>query len=228
MALITARGGSRGMPRKNVLSLAGKPLIAWSVEAALKSRRIERTIISTDDPEIADIAKKCGAEVPFMRPPELAGDNVRHMPVVRHAVKWMEQNGNYIPDYVMLLQPTSPLRNVEDIENTIRLAEEKKPDAVISVKEIETHPFYSREITGDGFIRDFPGITQGELIRQEIPDAYTENGSIYLVKRNVILEQESLIPRNSLAYIMPKCRNIDIDTEWEFRLAELIILNKLS
>lgn len=223
IGVITARGGSKGIPGKNIAMVAGKPLIAWTIEEAVKSKSLDRVIVSTDSREIADISIKYGAEAPFLRPSEIAGDASPHVLAVEHAVKWLEENENYKPDYVMLLQPTAPLRIAEDIDGAIKTALEKDADSVISVSEMASHPYYSRKINSDGMIEDMFISRKDFLFRQRLPDAYTENGAIYLLKTEVLFREHNLMPEKIHAYIMPEERTLDIDTPWNLKLAELVL-----
>ncbi len=226
MGLITARGGSKDIPKKNVKMLASKPLIAWSIEAAKQSLDLDRIVVSTDDDEIADIAVKWGANVPFIRPDFLAQDNSPHIDVVIHAIDWLKENQHYLPDYVMLLQPTSPFRTANDIDAAIEIAERNNADSVISVCESPAHPYLNRKISDQGLLSDFVERPSGYLRRQEFPKAYCENGAIYLVKRDIIINRRILNPENTFSYIMkPEC-SLDIDTLWDFQLAEMILKNR--
>jgi N-acylneuraminate cytidylyltransferase/CMP-N,N'-diacetyllegionaminic acid synthase len=228
LGLITARGGSKGLPRKNILPLAGKPLIAWTIEAALQSNLLSRVIISTDDPEIADVGRKCGAEVPFLRPDELAQDNSPSIASVFHSIHWLADHENYCPEYVMLLQPTSPLRSPEDIQRTIQIIQEHKADSVVSVTAVHQHPYWMKTIIPDGKLVDFLTTERSYARRQDLPTAYALNGAIYLTKRDVLLARGSFYGDNTFAYVMPSECSIDIDTPWEFHLAELILKDKLQ
>ena len=223
MGLITARGGSKGILGKNIFPVAGKPLIAWTIEEALKSRLLNKLIVSTDDSRIVEVSREYGAEVPFMRPAELAGDHSSHLQVVEHAVKWVEENQGYAADYVMLLQPTTPLRVAEDIDKVIETAMEKKAEAVLSVSPFNFHPYYARTISREGILRDLVKDRNDFLFRHELPDAYVENGAIYLVRKDVLFGQHSLMPSRIHAYVMPEERVLDIDTPWSMHLAELIL-----
>jgi len=226
LAVITARGGSKGIPGKNLVPVGGKPLIAWSIEVALRAPSVSRVIVSTDDEEIAQEARKWGAEVPFMRPRELAGDYSPHIPVVIHATKWMESHTGIRSDYIMLLQPTSPLRSSKDIENAIRIIMEKQGDSVISVCETSAHPYLSKKLTGDGKIKDFIPCPEGYLARQRIPPVYMFNGAIYLVRRDVLMERKTFQTEKTYAYVMPPDRSLDIDTPWDLYLADLIFRDR--
>jgi CMP-N,N'-diacetyllegionaminic acid synthase len=223
VGLVTARGGSKSVPRKNVQLLAGKPLIAWTIEAARCSRRLSRVIVSTDDPEIAHIAREYGAEVPFLRPPELAQDHSSHISVVEHALYWLKEHEGAQPDYLMLLQPTSPLRTSEDIEAAISIAEAHQAIAVVSVAEAAHHPYLSKRILEDGTLADLVSTDIPYLRRQALPDAYCLNGAIYLNRRQSLLHDRVFWPQGSYAYIMPHERSLDIDSPWDFYLAGLIL-----
>src|SRR5215510_4330966 len=146
LGIIPARGGSKGVRRKNIAPLAGRPMIAWTIAAALGSPSLSRVVISTEDREISEVARSLGADTPFFRPEELARDETPGIAPVLHAVRWLAKEENYTPDYVMLLQPTSPLRITEDIENAVRIAREKQCDAVVSVTEAAGHPFWMKQI----------------------------------------------------------------------------------
>ena len=226
LALITARGGSRSIPKKNIAPLAGKPLIAWTIEAALRSPALSRVIVSTDDTEIAEVAQQWGAEVPFMRPAELARDDSPHIPVVVHAIEWLETHGEMRPEYVLLLQPTSPLRATEDIDNAIRLAFEKDADSVVSVCQAFSHPYLAKRITTDGRLEDFGPRSEGYLARQVLPPAYVVNGAIYLIRRDVLIEKQTFYTERTYAYVMPPERSLDIDSPWDLYLADLILRDK--
>ena len=146
LAIITARGGSKGLPGKNIKLMAGKPMIVWTIEAARQAQSVARVCVSTDDAAIASVSRDWGAEVPFLRPVELARDDTPGIAPVLHAVKWMEEHEGYRPDYVMLLQPTSPLRTAQDITSATELAESKGGDSVVSVSEVKHHPCWAMKI----------------------------------------------------------------------------------
>jgi CMP-N,N'-diacetyllegionaminic acid synthase len=226
LALITARGGSAGLPKKNVLSLAGKPVIAWTISAALQSPSISQVVVSTDDDQIAQVSREWGAEVPFIRPTELAQDDSPHMSVVDHAIRWLEVNQNVKPEYVMLLQPTSPLRTIEDIEAATQLAQEKEADSVVSVSLTHHHPYLIKQISEDGTMSNFMSATQSDLRRQVLPPAYFLNGAIYLARREVLLNEQTFHPVGTFPYVMPPERSLQIDDPWDFHLIDLILENQ--
>ena len=223
VGLVTARGGSKSIPGKNVKPLAGKPLIAWTIEAALQSRGLNRVIVSTDDNEIAEVARGWGAEVPFMRPSELAQDDSPHIDAVEHAIHWLAAHGNSRPDYVMTLQPTSPLRTAVDIDAAIQIAEDTDATAVASVCETSHHPYLAKRILPDRTLVDFVSSDIAYLRRQALPPAYVLNGAIYLNRRESLLHDRTFLAKGTYAYIMPPERSLDIDSELDFRFAEFTL-----
>lgn len=223
VGLITARGGSKGIPRKNIKRLAGKPLIAWTIEAARQSRHLRRLILSTDDDEIAQTAREWGADVPFMRPGELARDDSSHISVVRHAADWLERNESRCPEFLMILQPPTPLRTAADIDGAIELANEKGADAVVSVVEAQHHPYLTHRMTETGSLVEFVPCDIEYPRRQDLPPVYALNGAIYLIRYSRLPQLKTLVPHGSLGFVMPQDRSLDIDTLWDFHLAELIL-----
>ena len=222
LCILPARGGSKGIPRKNVKSLAGKPLIAWTITSALNLPAIDRLLVSTDDLEIAETARAWGAEVPFMRPEELSSDTAKSIEVVFHALEWLKNRENYVPDCVLLLQATSPLRSTTDIQAAIDLQKEKGASAVVSVCELP-HPLsWVRELGPDGKILP-PTETQLVTRRQDARSLYQLNGALYLIQTAVLEKERTFLPENTYAHIMPLERSLDIDTPWDFYLADLIL-----
>lgn len=222
LAIIPARGGSKGLPGKNILPLAGKPVVAWTIEAARQSRFIDRIIVSTDSPEIASVAEQHGAEIPFLRPAELAGDQAKSFDVLLHAIDWQQQQGlSY--DLVICLQPTSPLRNSEDIDRAIELYRARAADAVVSVCETDHHPWWSNTLPEDGSMTDFlrPEVLNSN--RQELPAFYRLNGAIYLASPGYLKENGSFYGNGTFAYEMPKGRSVDIDDALDLQLAEVLL-----
>jgi CMP-N-acetylneuraminic acid synthetase len=226
-ALIPARGGSKGVARKNIRPLADKPLIGWTIETAIESGCFHRVIVSTEDGEIAAVARHFGAETPFMRPAKLAHDSTPGMEVILHAIEWLGQNENDHSDCLMLLQPTSPLRSTEDICRAIDLMHAKDADAILSVTPVHHHPYWTKTITPDGRLADFMTTDRLHITRQTLPPVYALNGAIYLARCRVLLEQRTFDTKRAFAYVMPPERSLDIDTPWDFRLAELIIKEQL-
>jgi len=226
LAMIMARGGSKGIPGKNLRIVAGKPLIAWTLEAALRCPLLGRVVVTTESFEIADTARSFGAEVPFMRPAELAQDDTPGIEPVLHAVRWLEAHENYKPDLVMLLQPTSPLRTAGDITAAVELLTEKSPDAVVSISPVDQHPYIMKVVESDGRIRDYAQLDQPPDRRQDFPALYALNGAIYLVRVDVLLERESFFTDMTYGLIMPRERSLDVDTPWDLYLADLILKDR--
>lgn len=222
VALIPARGGSKTVPGKNIRPLAGKPLLAWSVEAALKSAQFSRVIVSTDDPQIAAVARQCGAETPFLRPAALAQDDSSTIAVALHLLDWLEQHGDGLPEWVMVLQPTSPLRTAADIRAAIEMTQNGAP-SVVSVTEANPHPYLAGQIRADGVLFGVPALELKDSRRQNFPALYALNGAIYYNRSQTLRAEGRLITADTHAYVMPPERSIDIDTPWDFHLAELIL-----
>ncbi len=222
LGIIPARGGSKGLPGKNLLPLLGKPLIIWTIEQALLSKYLDNIIVNTDDEEIAEISKNSGVEVPFTRPKELATDNAKGIDVVIHAIEWFEKNRDGF-DLIMLLQPTSPLRIVQDIDAAIDILFLKKAQCIISVCKTEHPPLWTNSLPTDGCMKDF---LQPEIInknRQEIPVFYRINGAIYLAYCSYLKAQRSFLGTETYAYIMPAKRSVDIDNDIDFKFAEFLM-----
>jgi len=223
LGIVPARGGSKAIHRKNIVVVAGKPLIAYTIQAALSADHIDRVIVSTDSQEIAKVARAYGAEVPFLRPPELARDDTPGIVPILHAINWLDEHEGYRPDHVMVLQPTSPFRTAADIEAVIQLARERQADAVVSVCPVHRHPYWMKKITEDGRLTDFLTTDYAYACRQELPSVYALNGAIYLVRRDVLLKRQTFYTERTYAYVMPPERSLDIDTPWDLYLAELIL-----
>ena len=220
-AIIPARGGSKGMPRKNVRLLAGKPLIYYTINEAKKSKYLGRLIVSTEDEEIAEVAKEYGAEV-VPRPVELAQDDTPSLPVYQQVIKHLEEVGNFHPDVIVILQPTSPLRTVEDIDGVIEKFLKISCDSVISVCEVEHPPEWMYVLEGDKLK---PLIKGGRRVtwRQDALRSYRLNGAVYVTNRDIIMRQNRIMGDDTRAYIMAHERSIDIDTELDFKLAEVLM-----
>ena len=223
IGLITARGGSKSIPQKNIRMLAGKPLIAWTIDAARRSKEFSRIIVSTDDAKIVEVAIEWGAEVPFIRPAELARDDSSSISAVLHAIHWLEEKEGFCPEYIMQLQPTSPLRTAEDISGAIQLAKDRHAVAIVSVCEAARHPYLCKRILDDGTLADFVKTDINYVRRQDFPPAYALNGAIYLNQRGSLLRDQTDLPEGTVAYVMPQERSVDIDTPWDWHLTELIL-----
>jgi N-acylneuraminate cytidylyltransferase/CMP-N,N'-diacetyllegionaminic acid synthase len=226
LAVIPARGGSKAIPDKNIKTLGGKPLIAWTILTALEAGGVRRVIVSTDSHRIAETARAYGAQVPFLRPAELAQDDTPGIVPILHAAQWCLENESYQPDYVLCLQPTSPFRTAEDIDQAIELAREKEADSVVSVTPVEHHPNWMQLVDSEGKLEDF--IEGGSSVnkRQDMPPVYALNGAIYLVRLGTLLEHKTFFTADTYAYIMPPERSMDIDTPWEMHLAELVMKDR--
>ena len=220
LGLITARGGSKGLPGKNIRKVNdGKPLIAWTIKAGLAAQGIDRLILSSDDPAICEVACSLGCDVPFQRPAELASDTADSLSVLRHALA-------AVPGYdrVVLLQPTCPARTAADIDGALALMEHHAAPACVSVTKMNKSPYwmFSRD-TNDclhPLMKDPVGATR----RQDLPQFYLLNGAVYCAKTDWIMSAESFVTPQTVAYIMPEERSIDIDTLEDFRAFEQMLL----
>lgn len=218
LAIIPARGGSKRLPKKNILKLAGKPLIAWSIEAALRSRAINRVLVTSDDDEILTISKCYGADV-LKRPDALAQDTSTSLDAIKHAI---ENSHSY--EYIVLLQPTSPLRTYQHIDEAIEFLEEKKADAVISVAEVEHSPLWMNVLPADNSMTGFLRENVLNCRSQDLPAYYRLNGAIYICRTEKLLEQNSFfLESNIYAYKMNTKSSVDIDSEFDFKLAEFLM-----
>jgi CMP-N,N'-diacetyllegionaminic acid synthase len=224
LGIIPARGGSKGVPRKNIRLLCGKPLIQYTAEAALASRRLSRVILSTEDEEIAEVGRGCGLEVPFLRPTELARDETPSLPVVQHAVRWIEGNGDRY-DLICVLQPTNPLRRAEDIDSCIQLLEASGADAVMTVLSVppEFNPHWVYLPDEAGLLRLSTGEADPLPRRQALPAAFHREGSVYVTRRNVLMEENSLYGSSLRGHLMSANQCINIDTEEDWQRAEKIL-----
>lgn len=224
LALILARGGSKGIPRKNIKKMLGKPLITYTIEAALNSKYIDRLVVSTDDNKIAELCKKNGADVPFMRPAELATDDSGSNKAILHALEWLKEKENYIPDYFALLQPTSPLRTAEDIDQAIeKLKNSKNANSLKSVYKTQESPYWMREINEEGYLKPFIEKDENYYQRQKLPDLFMPNGAIYIIETAIFLKKLSFNTKKTIPYIMNYKKSIDIDDENDWKIAEMFL-----
>jgi len=225
LAVIPARGGSKRLPRKNILDLSGKPMISWTIDAALGSKYIDRIVVSTDDQEIAKISKDCGADIPFIRPLELATDYATSIDVVLNLIESLERNNEYY-DYIMLLQPTSPLRSTKNINESVELLKLRKTDAVVSVCKAKHSPLWCNTIPENGNLSGFLDNSILNKRSQDLEQYFCINGAIYLcnIKR---LKQEKTFFLNSscTAYKMNRESSVDIDSRMDFLYASVCINN---
>ncbi len=224
LGLVPARGGSKGIPGKNVRLLGGRPLLAWTAEAALASRRLSRVVLSTDDEGIAEVGRQHGLDVPFLRPAELARDDTPTLPVVRHVLETLESLDEAF-DAVCLLQPTSPFRRAEDIDACVAMLEERGLDAVVSVLPVpaEHNPHWVYFADGAGLLRLATGEEQPIPRRQELPPAFHRDGSVYVTRREVVMNG-SLYGRRLGGYVMPDAaRSVNLDTPADWERAERVV-----
>lgn len=222
LAIIPARGGSKGLPGKNIKLLCDKPLIAYTVEAALQSDQIDRVIVSTDNQEIANIAIEYGAEVPFLRPDYLATDHAKAIDNYLYTVeKIKEQENQEIQDFIVL-QPTSPLRDKDNINDAIDLFYKKKALSIIAVKESEHPPEWYKKINNHGILIDYIK-NDNSLNRQDYNKTYIPNGAIYIFKYDILKKRRNYYTEKTFPYIMTEKESIDIDTIYDFMMAENIL-----
>ena len=218
LALIPARGGSKGIPRKNIKRFAGKPLIDWTIGAAKRASCIDCVVVTTEDEEIASVARQLGAEVPFMRPPELATDHTPGIETVLHAI---DQLPSY--DWVVLLQPTSPLRTHRDIDSIWQLCQSHGSSSAVSVNEVSKHPYWMYTQDNLGQLQRFIESHREVTRRQDLPVAYALNGAMYLAKTEWLLKERRFVGSETLGYVMPPERSVDLDTPRDWRWAEYLI-----
>jgi CMP-N,N'-diacetyllegionaminic acid synthase len=224
LGLIPARGGSKGMPGKNLAPLAGKPLIAYSIETALQAKSLSRIVVSTDDKLIAAAAREHGAETPFVRPAELADDTSPALAVIKHALEWLDREQNWQADAVVYMQPTSPLRSPEHIDAAVEILIEDIADSVVSVVEVP-HQFNPVSVLKleDGALTPYLG-EGGPLRRQDKPLLYARNGpAVLVIKRRVIMDLDTLYGPRTLPLIMDLAESLDIDTPFDLELAEYLL-----
>ena len=221
-----ARGGSKGLPGKNLRVLNGRPLIDYTIDAVQSTHLFDRFILSTDSEEIAHRARQLGVDVPFMRPPELSGDNASALDAIVHALKWVEAHDKTY-DYVQYIFPTAPLRDASDIQGGIRLLLSSCADMVISVCESD-HPMqWSNELPPDASLKGFIKKEYRDRNRQTLPMSYRINGSIYVAKWDVFYHRKDWFEQDTKAYIMPREKSIDIDTLIDFQLAEVLLSDEV-
>lgn len=230
LGVIPARGGSKGVPDKNIKPILGKPLIAYTIQTGLKSQLVSDLVVTTDSEVIQQIALEYGAECPFLRPDELATDTALAIPTIQHAVKEMEKLKNEKYDYIIMLQPTSPLKRSTDLDGALNRLIEEDADGIISVVNVDNHhPMKMKKFTGEdghsGQLVDYQKPPYENCPRQLLPPIYIVNGAIYATKRDVFMHQNTFQGDFCLGYEMPAERSVNIDTEFDFLLAEHIITN---
>lgn len=221
LGIVTARGGSKSIPRKNIKLFAGKPLLAWSIEVGIKSGILDRLIVSTDDKEIAEISKKFGAEIPFLRPAELAQDTTPTMPVLQHAVSFLKEQG-YNSDYILLIEPTSPCRQACHLQEAAKILETTGADSIVALGEVpkQFNPVWQFNITSENKIAMVNGGSIKNIIRrrQDLPQTYCRNGVFYLFKTDLLFGSEpNIYGEDVRGYVIEEKYSVDIDgpEDWE-------------
>lgn len=227
IAIIPARSGSKGLKNKNIKLLNGKPLIAYSIEAAYKCKMFETVMLSTDSAEYAEIGIKYGADVPFLRSKEMSSDTAGSWDTVKEVLYNYEKRGKKF-DTVALLQPTSPLRTSQDIRSGYELMNQKNADSITAVCEMDHSPLWSNTLAADLSMENFERDEYKNLGRQQLPTYYRINGALYLRKIRYGENSISLLEKNEYALIMERAKSIDIDTELDFRMAEIILQNGIQ
>jgi CMP-N,N'-diacetyllegionaminic acid synthase len=226
LCLVTARGGSKGLPGKNVRPLLGKPLIAWSIEAGLRAPSADALVVSTDDEAITQAARDAGARVPFMRPAELAGDTASSIDVVLHAIDWLAAAGEHY-DVVVLLEPTSPLREAADIEAALELMASRGAGAVVSVCRAESvHPAFMYCKDAGGRLQPFLERQPTSLRRQEIEPLYFLEGTVYVSRIDVLRARRSFYHEDTVGYEVPCWKSLEIDELDDFLMVEALLKHK--
>ena len=224
LAIIPARGGSKSVPRKNIVKVNGRPLISYTISAALMVDRLTDVVVSTDDPEIAEISRELGAQVPFVRPVDLASDQAQSAPVIEHALYFMEKIKGLKYDAILMLQPTSPLRTSKHIEESLDLFTSKECDSVVSIVSVGgNHPFRMKRLIDNQLVNYIDQGFWDMRPRQELPPVYIRNGSIYLIERDVLINKGQMIGEKCLGMVMGDKESINIDTPLDLKLAELLL-----
>jgi len=229
LGLVLARAGSKGLPGKNTKLLCGKPLIAWSIEAGLASKYIDDLAVSTDGDEIASVSKQYGAQVPFIRPPELASDGASSVSAILHTLDYLEEHGRCY-DLVVLLEPTSPLREASDIDAALELLVEKNASSVVSVCKAEAiHPsFMFKMHSTTNQLLPFTGAQPNTLRRQDIQPVFFLDGTIYCSTPKKIREKNGFYHDETLAYVVPKWKSLEIDDADDFLMVEAVMKSRLK
>jgi CMP-N-acetylneuraminic acid synthetase len=223
LAIIPARGGSVGIPRKNIRKLAGIPLIEHSILSAKKSHKIDKIVVTTDDKKIAKIAKSAGAEVPFLRPKKLSKNKTIIIHVIKHTLKFLKTNQSFVPDIILLLQPTSPLRTIKLLEQSINILKKSKATSVITLSEVITHPYYSFWLK-NGTLKPFVSNFEKYNRRQDFPKLYYPTGTVYAFWRKTLEKYDSIYGPKIIPLFEKQEDHIDIDTDFDFFIAEMHIL----
>jgi len=230
LALIPARGGSKGLPGKNIITLIDRPLVAWSIEQALASSCIDKVVVSTESPEIASIACRYGAQTPFLRPQELATDNAGSIDVILHALDYFKGNHEYF-DYLALLEPTSPLRKVSDVDNAMKelIKQSSIADSLVSVGEIRLESPYIAKVINNGYVSNLVK-KRGKKIfqRQQLPKAYFPYGVIYASKVKALEDKRTFYQKRTIPYFIERWQNYEIDDIYDFICISAILKGRLG
>ncbi|MBF0547079.1 MAG: acylneuraminate cytidylyltransferase family protein [Candidatus Riflebacteria bacterium] len=228
IALIPARGGSKGLPGKNLLPLLGVPLLGWPIKAAQDSKYVDKIIVSTDDPEIANVGRALGAHVPFLRPPELATDKATSISVIEHAIEYLNNKGENF-DYFLLLEPTSPLTQPEDIDKAVEVLFQKRSvaDSIVGVSQVHSaHPAFDVVLDSNGLIKPYEGKDFSSAgRRQDLPEVFFFEGSLYLSDLEILLQRKSFYHDRTLPFIVPKWKSFEIDDLVDWVCVEAILKN---
>lgn len=227
LAIIPARSGSKGLPDKNIKMLCGKPLLAWSIESALDSSYIDEVCVSTDSTKYADIAKAYGANVPFLRPKNLASDTSSSFEAIKHCIDFYKSQNKHF-DYIILLEPTSPLRESSDINNAIHtLLANKEATSIVGISLCESsHPAFLVRLE-NGFLRPYENLDFKPIRRQDLPETYFFEGSLYISECDALLKHKNFYHLQSLGYIVPKWKSLEIDDIDDFAMVEAMMKTHL-
>lgn len=227
LAIIPARGGSKGLLGKNIKELCGKPLIAWSIESGLKSKYLDEVIVTTDSKDIADIAKQYGASVPFLRPDVLANDTATSFDAIKHTIEFYKNEMKKEFDYIVLLEPTSPLREARDIDIAIEQLFNSNADSIVGIcKTEDQNPAFLVFKNEKDFISGYENHDMKVLRRQDIKDVYFFEGTIYISKTDVLLNKKTFYHENTIGYVVPKYKSLEIDDIDDFIMVEAIMKHK--
>ena len=226
LGVIPARGGSKGIPRKNIRLLGDKPLLAWTVQTALQSAVLDRLILTTEDEEIAEVGRTYGCEVPFLRPQELATDETPGIEPVLHALNLLEAHEGYVPEFVMLLQPTSPFRTSEQMKQAVKQFLMSNFDSLVSVVEPKHPPLWMFVKDADESLKPLLS-SEKPTRRQDLPESFALNGAIYLTRTTVLKREKTFMPERTMGYVMDRLTSLDLDDMVDWKVAECLIANIL-